>query len=57
MLDLPDGLSSNAKLFAEDTSLFSFVHDTNTSAIDLNSDLKNNQCLGLLMENDFHSRS
>ena len=41
--DLPDGLSSNAKLFADDTSLFSVVHDINTSAIELNSDLKKNQ--------------
>ena len=38
--DLPDGLSSNAKLFADDTSLFSVVHYINTSAIELNSDLK-----------------
>ena len=38
--DLPDGLSSNAKLFADDTSLFSVVHDTNTFATELNSDLK-----------------
>ena len=38
--DLPDGLSSNAKLFADDTSLFSFVHYINTSSIELNSDLK-----------------
>ena len=37
--DLPDGLSSNAKLFAEIFSLFSVVHDTNTSTIELNSDL------------------
>ena len=41
--DLPGGLSSNAKLFADDTSLFSVVHDINTSAIELNSDLKKNQ--------------
>ena len=39
--DLSDGLSSNAKLFADDTSLFSVVHDINTSAIELNKDLKN----------------
>ena len=38
--DLPDVLSSNAKLFADDTSLFSVVHDINTSVIELNSDLK-----------------
>ena len=29
--DLPDRLSSNAKLFAEDTPLFSVIHDRNTS--------------------------
>ena len=38
--DLPDGLSSNAKLFADDTSVFSVVHPINTSAIKLNGDLK-----------------
>ena len=38
--DLPDGLPSNVKLFADDTSLFSVVHDINTSAIRLNSGLK-----------------
>ena len=38
--DLSDGLSSNAKLFADDTSLFLVVHDINTSAIELNKDLK-----------------
>ena len=38
--DLPDGLSSNAKVFADDTSLFSVAHDINTSTIELNSDLK-----------------
>ena len=41
--DLPDGLSSNAKLFAYDTSLFLVVHDINTSAIELNSSLKKKQ--------------
>ena len=30
---------SNAKLFAGDTSLFSVVHNINTSAIELNNDL------------------
>ena len=38
--DLSDNLSSNAKLFAEDTSLFSVFHDVNTSAKELNNDLK-----------------
>ena len=37
--DLPDGLRSNAKLFADDTSLFSVVTDINKSCNDLNSDL------------------
>ena len=37
--DLADGLSSNAKLFADDTSLFSVVHNANTTANELNNDL------------------
>ena len=37
--DLADGLSSNAKLFADDTSLFSVVHNANTTAKELNNDL------------------
>ena len=43
--DLSEGLSSNAKLFADDTSLFSVIHDGNTSVLGLNSDLaKINRC-------------
>ena len=38
--DLSDNLTSNAKLFADDTSLFSVVHDVNTSAKELNDHLK-----------------
>ena len=38
--DLSDNFASNAKLFADDTSLFSVVHDVNTSAEELNDDLK-----------------
>ena len=38
--DLSDSLKSECKLFADDTSLFSVVHDINTSASDLNEDLK-----------------
>ena len=37
--DLSEGLSSNTKLFADDTSLFSVIHNSNTSALELNSDL------------------
>ena len=44
-------------LFADDTSLFSVVHDINTSTIELNNDLEKNQWLGLSIENDFQSRS
>ena len=36
--DLSDNLNSNPKLFADDTSLFSFVQNIN-STTDLNSDL------------------
>ena len=50
--DLSDDLSTNAKLFAGDTSLFSVVRDINTSAIHLNNDLRKKQ-LGVPMENEF----
>ena len=36
---LADGLSSNAKLFADDTSLFSVVHNANITPKELNNDL------------------
>ena len=36
--DLADSISSNAKLFADDTSLFSVVHNANTTAKELNND-------------------
>ena len=34
-------MSSNCKLFADDTSFFSFVHDVSISSSELNSDLAN----------------
>ena len=37
--DLPNGLNSNVKFFADDTSLFSVVHNITASANLLNSDL------------------
>ena len=37
--DLPDGLKSNAKLFADDTSLFSVVKNKEESVSDLKNDL------------------
>ena len=38
--DLPEGLISNAKLFADDTCIFSKVYDPVTSGIVLNDDLE-----------------
>ena len=38
--DLSDSLKSECKLFADVTSLFPVVHDTNTSASALNEDLE-----------------
>ena len=40
--DLSGDLSSKAKLFADNTSLFSVTHDMTTSANELNNDLKKN---------------
>ena len=37
--DLPKGLQSNPKLFADDTFLFSRIHDITTSAVNLKNDL------------------
>ena len=37
--DLADGLMSNAKLFADDTSLFSVFHNVKTSADEVNNNL------------------
>ena len=39
MNDLANGLSSNAESFADDASLFSVVHNANTTAKELNNDL------------------
>ena len=38
--DLPNGLSSNIKRFADDSFLFFVVHDIFNSPSDLNKDLK-----------------
>ena len=37
--DLANGLSSNTKLFADDTSLFSVIHDIKATANELNNNL------------------
>ena len=49
---LPDSLKSECKLFGDDASLFSAVHDLNTSATDINKDLKDKR-LGFSVENEF----
>ena len=41
--DLPDNLSSDVKLFADGTSLFSVIHDINLSVGEPIGDLKKNQ--------------
>ena len=46
--DLPDNLSTNVKLFADDTSLLSVVHDITTSSCDLNY----NKRMGFSIENE-----
>ena len=38
--DLSEGLSTNAKLFADNISLFFIIHDRQISANDLNKDLE-----------------
>ena len=38
--DLPDGISSLCKIFADDTSLFSKVYDIYKSGSNLNDDLE-----------------
>ena len=38
--DLANGLESECKLFADVTSLFTVAYDVNTSASDINKDLK-----------------
>ena len=37
--DLPEGLTSNIKLFTDDTSIFSVVRDSSSSSLSLNEDL------------------
>ena len=37
--DVADGLSSNTKAFADDTSLFSVIHDSVTTILELNGNL------------------
>ena len=39
LMFINDGLTANPKLFADDTSLFSVIHNINSTTNDLNSDL------------------
>ena len=39
MNDLPEGSTTNAKLFTGDASLFSVVHDSTSSSVSLSNDL------------------
>ena len=50
--DIADELLPNTKLFADETSLFTVVHNIDISAAELN-----NKALGATMENGFQSRS
>ena len=51
--DLPDGLESSVKLFADNISMFSNVYDPNMLADQLDKDLKQKKIrLGIQMEND-----
>ena len=52
--DLSDNLTSNAKRFADDTSLFSVVNDVNTSAKELNDDLKKDNDLDFQWKMSFN---
>ena len=42
--DLPDGINSMCKMFADDTSLFSKVCDIKKSVSELNADLEKTNC-------------
>ena len=50
--NLKNGLKSEYKLFADDTSLISVVHDVSTSTGGINNDLKLLKRLGFSVENE-----
>ena len=52
---LLDSLIKNARLFADNVSLFSAADNINVSATNLNSDLSKKKYLGKSMENGFQS--
>ena len=53
--DLPNGLKSNVKLFANDTSLFSVIYNITESANVLNSDLSKTDGWALQWKMSFYS--
>ena len=53
--DLPNGLKSNVKLFANDTSLFSVIYNITESANVLNSDLSKTDEWALQWKISFYS--
>ena len=53
--DLPTGLKSNVKLFANDTSLFSVIYNITESANILNSDLSKTDEWALQWKMSFYS--
>ena len=55
--DLAENLSQNPKLFADDTSLFFVVRDLNTSAIEINDDLKKIESMDSTVEIKLQPRS
>ena len=55
--DLAENLSQNPKLFADDTSLFFVVRDLNTSAIEINDDLKKIESMDSTVESKLQPRS
>ena len=52
LIHITDNLSSNAKLFTNDISIFSVVYDVDTSAKELNDNLKK-KGMGFPMKNKF----
>ena len=52
--DLSEGLSTNSKLFADDTSLFSVIHDGQPDFCKCSQQgFRNDTQLGFSMENEF----
>ena len=53
--DLPDGITSICKIFADDTFLFSKVYDIDISAKELNSDFEKNSKWAFQWKKQFNS--